>query len=255
MPLVIPRTFATSGAGTPGSYLDDDFSAVAAWINARDPVVGPIGSRPAAGNVGALYVASDQGNLLYVDTGSAWLVIGALASSIPGAAFLGFQEIATPSAPPANQADLYLKAATLIERPYWQDSGGQEQILTSVLGRTAPATLVSSAAETTLHTQTVKANTLNGVVMGARLTYLALLQHNSGSPNGATFRFKFGGITLCTLATGNLATSGLGHGLRLVVDLGFQAGGGTPPYGAQGALQVGNPGVGGTSVGLQVQDY
>src|SRR5215831_3860875 len=55
--------------------LDTNFNQFATWVNARNPTVGPIASRPAAGNAGAIWVASDQSNLTYVDDGATWQLI------------------------------------------------------------------------------------------------------------------------------------------------------------------------------------
>ena len=74
MPLAVPNNFGGVTSGTT-QQLDDDFTAVEIYVNARNPTVGLLAGRPAAGNAGALYIASDQGNTVYVDNGSTWLTI------------------------------------------------------------------------------------------------------------------------------------------------------------------------------------
>lgn len=83
MPLSVPFLFGTAGLATPTSRLDADYQAITDYINARNPTVGPIALRPATGNSGAIYVASDQANRTYVDDGALWQEISAAEPTIP----------------------------------------------------------------------------------------------------------------------------------------------------------------------------
>jgi hypothetical protein len=74
-PLQIPFAFAPSTVANPPilANLDTDLNTVAAYVNARTPGVGLLANRPAAGNNGAEYLATDvQGGTLYVDDGAVW---------------------------------------------------------------------------------------------------------------------------------------------------------------------------------------
>ena len=75
MPLSVPFSFGTAGPNTPASRLDADYSAITDWINLRNPTIGVIAARPNAGNAGALYIASDQNNRIYIDDGAIWQTV------------------------------------------------------------------------------------------------------------------------------------------------------------------------------------
>jgi hypothetical protein len=254
MPLTIPRTFATAGAGTPGLWLDDDYNAILAWINARNPTVGPIASRPAAGNVGALYVASDQNNAVYVDDGVAWQLTGVLVGTLPGAAGFTFAEIATPTTPAANKGVLYLLTTAASERLTWLDATGTVATVPGLLLRGGNTLVVNTAVETTLFSQTIKAGLLNEtgrtLVLAGNGAYL----NNSGAGQAVTFRVKFAGLTVLTLSTGSVTSGAVQRGVDLGARFGTAAGGATASWAATGRLVLGGPGIGGTSVGEAVRD-
>lgn len=78
MPLAVPNTYAAVTVDQPGSGLDSNFTTITAWVNDRNPTSGLLANRPAAGNGGALYTATDvAGGTSYLDTGSAWIRTGA----------------------------------------------------------------------------------------------------------------------------------------------------------------------------------
>ncbi len=70
------------------SNLDTNFTRLVTYLNAREADSGLLANRPAFGNSGALYVATDVfGGTLYLDTGSFWIqiasgVLGAATSSV-----------------------------------------------------------------------------------------------------------------------------------------------------------------------------
>src|SRR5438309_6629392 len=75
--LTIPNTIASqSGPNLAASLLDQNWSTIASYVNARELTIGTLGARPAASTSGRLFVASDvNGGTLYFDTGSAWTQI------------------------------------------------------------------------------------------------------------------------------------------------------------------------------------
>ena len=78
MPLTVPNAYAAVTTDQPGSGLDANFDAVTDWINDRNPTSGLLANRPAAGNAGAIYTATDvAGGTTYLDTGAAWIQQGA----------------------------------------------------------------------------------------------------------------------------------------------------------------------------------
>jgi hypothetical protein len=89
--LTIPVTFGSLTAGVQNLPLfDTAFSAIAAYINAREITQGTAANRPAAGVQGRYYFSTDlNGGTLYGDTGSAWTqlaapVTGSLAEQFTG---------------------------------------------------------------------------------------------------------------------------------------------------------------------------
>jgi hypothetical protein len=88
MPLTVPNAFAAASGNVPASQLDGNNAAITNWINARNPTSGLLAARPAFGNAGALYFATDvAGGTIYLDTGTAWTALqapGAIALT-PGA--------------------------------------------------------------------------------------------------------------------------------------------------------------------------
>lgn len=87
--LNIPNVFLNASPA-PISKLDQDFSVIAAYINVREVARGLLATRPAAGNSGALFVASDvNGGTLYRDNGVSWDQIagGATATGSSGPGF------------------------------------------------------------------------------------------------------------------------------------------------------------------------
>jgi hypothetical protein len=71
--LVIPFVFDPTTGDQPFADLDADFAAVATFVNARVVGFGTLANRPAAGNQGAQYIATDQNNTLYIDNGLTWV--------------------------------------------------------------------------------------------------------------------------------------------------------------------------------------
>lgn len=73
----IPNFFTNTPKGTtPFALLDADFTAIQNYINNTQPTSGLLANRPAAGNPGALYVATDvSGGTLYLDSGASWLQV------------------------------------------------------------------------------------------------------------------------------------------------------------------------------------
>src|SRR5437867_272438 len=121
MALSVPFAFAMAGLNTPTTELDANNQAILDWINARNPTAGTIGARPAAGNAGALYSATDQNNQLYLDTGTIWLALSAISAGslvIPGTA--------TPTTPAAGSGTLYSPLGNPpLQRLGWIDSAAQ----------------------------------------------------------------------------------------------------------------------------------
>lgn len=88
--LGIPNTFLGNSPDAI-SKLDQNFTTVAAYLNIREITVGALAARPAAGNPGAWYSATDVfGGTLYVDTGAVWVQVaaGVLAPTTGLALFL-----------------------------------------------------------------------------------------------------------------------------------------------------------------------
>lgn len=125
MPLVIPNTFANAGLNTPTTQLDADFNTIRDYINTRNPTVGPIASRPAPGNAGAIYVASDQDYRTYYDDGASWQTL---------ASWLTLPGVATPPTPASGSGLLFSPSApTGLRRPRWLDAAGQTTDLLGLL--------------------------------------------------------------------------------------------------------------------------
>jgi len=72
--LVIPVTIASLAAGNqPASLLDQNWTAIQSYVNAREITIGLVAARPAAGTAGRYFFATDVGGgALYADSGSAW---------------------------------------------------------------------------------------------------------------------------------------------------------------------------------------
>jgi hypothetical protein len=82
MPIAIPNTFLNHSPD-PISKLDQNFTTLQTYLNAREATPGLIANRPAAGNLGALFLATDVfGGTLYLDNGSTWVQV---ASGVLGA--------------------------------------------------------------------------------------------------------------------------------------------------------------------------
>jgi len=78
MPVSVPFTFVSQSGNVPASELDSNNTTITNYINNRNPSSGVLGSRPAAGNAGAIYTATDvAGGTPYLDTGSGWIQLGA----------------------------------------------------------------------------------------------------------------------------------------------------------------------------------
>lgn len=72
--LIVPNVFQTQNGNVPASKLDDNFSTIDSYVNAREVAVGLIAARPVASTAGRWFLATDvNGGTLYVDTGTAWV--------------------------------------------------------------------------------------------------------------------------------------------------------------------------------------
>jgi hypothetical protein len=82
--LAIPKDFTTEATDSIGNFMANWF-AIRDYINPRELTVGLLANRPAAGNNGASYLATDvTGGTLYLDNGSVWTPAAAGVSvSIP----------------------------------------------------------------------------------------------------------------------------------------------------------------------------
>ena len=78
MTLTIPNTLAALTGAQPLSKVDANFTAISTYVNNRNPTSGLLAARPAAGNAGAIYYATDNGTI-YLDNGASWVVIGGIA--------------------------------------------------------------------------------------------------------------------------------------------------------------------------------
>jgi hypothetical protein len=201
--LSLPWTFNNAGLNTPGNHLDANFNATRDYINARNPTIGPIVSRPAAGNAGAIYVASDQGYRAYFDDGSVWRAID--YTQVLGAGALGFSEMATPSTPASGKGLLYMATTGGGIPPLaYLNESGVEQYLMSRYFRQIGAPIkdvVNTVTETSLWTTApnIAAGLLgsdHGLHICGGLDYL----NNTGGSRNLTIRVKYGGVTAVTLA-------------------------------------------------------
>lgn len=221
---IIPNAFATAGLNTPGAFLDQDFEAIRVWIDDRNPAAGPIGSRPSPGNVGAIWVATDQFNLAYIDTGAAWVQIGYLATNLPGASSFVFDGIATPGTPAAGQGALFLPSSASGLRPLsWIDAGAQvsrfARILRNDVGNpwrdvntTATETSIYSAPAPITSPPTIKGGTL-GIDRILLTQVVGDILNNTGAARGFTLRYKYGGTTYGSIVTtGDYAASATRYG-------------------------------------------
>lgn len=203
MALVIPWTFANAGVNTPTNRLDADFNAIRDYVNTRNPTVGPIGSRPAAGNAGSIWIASDQSFRAYYDNGSAWQTFD--YTSIPGASFFTFASIATPTTPSAGKALLYISSGPSgLPQPAWLNNSGIEQFLPSRYFREVGNPIkdvVNTVTETSLFTTApnIVGGTL-GADRGLRIRGFMDYLNNSGAGRNLTLRIKLGATTCLTLA-------------------------------------------------------
>ena len=73
--VTIPNVFVNTTGDQPASDLDENFAVLRDFVNVRVVGFGTLATRPAAGNKGAIYVASDQNNAIYIDNGSAWVQV------------------------------------------------------------------------------------------------------------------------------------------------------------------------------------
>ena len=247
MSLSVPFTFAMAGLNTPTTQLDADYQAITDWINARNPTSGTIGSRPAAGNAGALYVATDQNNQVYLDTGTVWLAL----SAIPGT--LVIPGTATPTTPAAGSGTLYSPLGNPpLQRLGWIDSAAQlwEYAATMralrLVGNPAK-TVVSTMTETSVYSAapTIKGGTL-GTTRRLVIRVIGDILNNTVAPHGFTLKVKYGGATIGTYTNPGVTVDATRYGWSL--ETWMTALGTTGDQAAWGRLFVaGSPGVSGTS--------
>lgn len=201
MPITYPFTFAGAGLNTPTTQLDADFNAVSGFVNPRVLPGGPIASRPAAGNAGAFWVASDEANRLYFDNGSTWVQIGASGDGVPGASFFGFEGIATPATPASGKGRLYTPSAPSgLRRLAWLDAGGQLTTVQGALLTQHFLTISNTTTETSLFgagAPTIKGGTL-GTDRILRIRVYGDYQNNTGANRTVTLRLKYGATTVYT---------------------------------------------------------
>ena len=70
--LTIPNTIFTHPNPVPTSKLDQNWTAIANYVNAREVSFGLLGSRPVAGTAGRYYFGTDTG-AFYADNGTSWV--------------------------------------------------------------------------------------------------------------------------------------------------------------------------------------
>lgn len=117
--LTIPNTFATKTGNVAASLLDDNWDAVADYVNDREIVSGTLGGRPAAGIAGRFYFANNvNGGTLYFDTGSTWVQIAAPVQSTSGFQVTGLSG-ANNSGTPNTQYDV-----TAVQVVLWNPTDG-----------------------------------------------------------------------------------------------------------------------------------
>lgn len=203
---VVPHIFATAGLNTPGAFLDENYEVITDWITDRNPTAGPIASRPSPGNAGAIWVATDQFNLGYIDSGAAWIQIGYLASNLPGASFLDFDGIATPGTPDAGHGRMFLPStASGLRPPSWLDAGGQIFRFARLLRSDVAAPwrdVNTTASETSIYSTPAPITTpptIKGGTIGTDRLLIGQswgdILNNTGSVRGWIHRYKYGGTT------------------------------------------------------------
>src|SRR5580765_8440131 len=95
--LAIPNAFAAVVGNQPGANLDANFTTVRDYVNLRTPSAGLLAARPAAGNAGAVYLATDvAGGTLYVDNGAAWVAVAIAPSSDPTVTYVLHEDFQSP---------------------------------------------------------------------------------------------------------------------------------------------------------------
>jgi hypothetical protein len=78
--LTIPNTIFTQPNPVPTSLLDQNWAAIATYVNAREITFGLLSARPTAGTAGRYYFATDN-TILYADNGTSWTQIAASVSN------------------------------------------------------------------------------------------------------------------------------------------------------------------------------
>jgi hypothetical protein len=80
--MVIPNNIFSQPQTFSSALLDQNWQAVAAYVNARENTLGLLSARPVAGVAGRLYTATDvNGGTLFFDNGSSWTQIAPGVSS------------------------------------------------------------------------------------------------------------------------------------------------------------------------------
>lgn len=150
--LSVPNTFGTASGNVPASQLDNNYSAIVTYVNAREVTIGLAAARPVAGVAGRYYLATDVGaGTLYVDSGIAWVQAGRSVTTS------GRLVAATTAAGTgANTAETVLQTATI--------AAGQIALAgDSVIARA----LFTTAANANLKTARIRAGvtTLTGTTL------------------------------------------------------------------------------------------
>jgi hypothetical protein len=80
--MVIPNNIFSQPQTFSSALLDQNWQAVAAYVNARENTLGLLSARPVAGVAGRLYTATDvNGGTLFFDNGSSWTQLAPGVSS------------------------------------------------------------------------------------------------------------------------------------------------------------------------------
>jgi hypothetical protein len=207
MPLTIPFSFGSAGLNTPTTQLDSNYSAIANWINPRNPASGNLSARPAAGNAGALFIAVDQNNQLYLDSGTAWLAVSAIQAPSPYATLAG--QATPPATPVSPNLIVYVGTAAGADLTIL-DEQGVSRTIQSTLFRVVGNPLssiqnVTSGVSIFPAKPIIKANTLtpNRALRVSRWHYL---NNSSGASHNWAAQLLLGGTQLSLV---NLSTAGI----------------------------------------------
>jgi hypothetical protein len=207
MPLTIPFSFGSAGLNTPTTQLDSNYSAIANWINPRNPASGNLSARPAAGNAGALFIAVDQNNQLYLDSGTAWLAVSAIQAPSPYATLAG--QATPPATPVSPNLIVYVGTAPGADLTILDEQGVSRTIASALFRQVGNplSTLVNSAAGTSVFPTppTIKAHTLTPN-RALRISRWHQLYNATGANQNMATRLMLGGTSVSYV---ELTTAGI----------------------------------------------